>query len=478
VPRKGKVELDLFAPDEPPSALGSRPSADAPGSSESLARTPRARKTSNRSVAEGTRPPEAGTRPRAESTPTRIEIPAEEQIPGASPNSAVSVATLTQTTKDVLEGAFLPLWVRGEISDFKAHRNGHWYFCLRDASAQIRCVVWARDQRRIPAPPDEGMQVAALGQLTLYAARGDLQFSVKAMEAEGDGLWRKALELTRLRLEADGLLAAERKRPLPRFPRRVAVVTSPDGAAFHDVVAVARRRAPHVEIVLVPAKVQGEGAPEEIVAALERVGRWGEADVVIVGRGGGAREDLWAFNDERVARAVASCPVPTISAVGHETDITLCDLVADLRAPTPSAAAEAAVPTREELFAVLAAVRDALAGSASRRVAEAGDRLRHVHADLLTASRLVTERARARLTSASGRLDALSPLNTLARGYALATSPDGRALTRAKQFTVGTAFKLRLHDGVVEASTDSVAESPQSLPSAERRAPSATGGDE
>ena len=484
---KGREELDLFAPEKPLSALGSRPSAEASGSP----RSPGKRTRSGKGVAE-TREPRAESRlkaesraqsaegrlpaesrePRAEGIQTRAEIPIEEQIPGASPASAVSVATLTQTTKDVLEGAFLPLWVRGEISDFKAHRNGHWYFCLRDASAQVKCVVWARDQRRIPAPPDEGMQVAALGQLTLYAARGDLQLSVKAIEAEGDGLWRKALEITRLRLEAEGLLAAERKRPLPRFPTRVAVVTSPDGAAFHDVVAVARRRAPHVEIVLVPAKVQGEGAPEELIEAIERVGRWGGADVVIVGRGGGAREDLWAFNDERLARAVAACPVPTISAVGHEADITLCDHVADLRAPTPSAAAEAAVPTREELVAVLAAVRDALASSVSRTVAEAGDRLRHVHADLITTSRLVAERARARLTSASGRLDALSPLGTLSRGYALATSPDGRALTRASQFERGSPFALRLHDGVVDARTESV------QPTAEGRGPRASGGDE
>ena len=463
MPGRSGDELDLFAPDAPPSALGPRPSAEdqpsalgsrlsaqASDSPDVPAKRSRAKKARPSAVAES-------REPRAESIQPRAEIPIEEQIPGASPASAVSVATLTQTTKDVLEGAFLPLWVRGEISDFKAHRNGHWYFCLRDATAQIKCVVWARDQRRIPAAPDEGMQVTALGQLTLYAARGDLQLSVKAIEAEGDGLWRKALEITRLRLEGDGLLAAERKRPLPRFPNRVAVVTSPDGAAFHDVVAVARRRAPHVEIVLVPAKVQGEGAPEELVEAIERVGRWGGADVVVVGRGGGAREDLWAFNDERVARAVAGCPVPTISAVGHEVDITLCDLVADLRAPTPSAAAEAAVPTREELLAVLGAVRDALAGSVSRTVADAGDRLRHVHADLITTSRLVAERARARLTSASGRLDALSPLGTLSRGYALATSPEGRALTRAAHFERGSPFALRLHDGIVSATADAVA---------------------
>jgi exodeoxyribonuclease VII large subunit len=200
----------------------------------------------------------------------------------------------------------------------------------------------------MPAPRDDGMQVVALGQLTVYSARGDLQFAVHAMEAQGDGLWRKALELTRAALDAEGLLAPERKRPIPRVLRRVAIVTSPDGAALHDIVSVARRRFASVELVVVPAKVQGDGAPEELCAALERVARWGDLDVVIVGRGGGAREDLWAFNDIGVARAIAGCPVPTISAVGHESDVTIADFVADVRAPTPSAAAEMVVSRKDD----------------------------------------------------------------------------------------------------------------------------------
>src|SRR5476649_1492547 len=202
-------------------------------------------------------------------------------IPGASPRSAIAVSTLTQTAKDIVEGAFPPVWVRGEISDFKAHRNGHWYFCLRDADAQVRCVVWASDQRGIPAAPDDGMQVAALGQLGVYAARGEMQLTIKRMEAAGDGLRRKALEQTRLRLHADGLLAPERKRALPRFPRCIAMVTSTSGAAVRDVVVVLRRRAPGVELVVVHAAVQGEGAPAELCAALDRVARWGVADLVI-----------------------------------------------------------------------------------------------------------------------------------------------------------------------------------------------------
>jgi exodeoxyribonuclease VII large subunit len=274
-----------------------------------------------------------------------------------------------------VEGAFVPLWVRGEISDFKAHRNGHWYFCLRDQVAQVRCVMWARDARRLPALPDDGMQVVALGQVSVYAARGDVQLVVKAMEAQGDGLWRKALDQTRAKLLADGLLDPARKRALPKHPRRVAIITSPDGAALHDIIAVARRRSPLVELVVVPAKVQGDGAAEELRAALERVARWGDVDVVIIGRGGGAREDLWAFNDERLARAVAACPVPVVSAVGHEVDLTICDLVADLRAATPSAAAEAIVPVLADVRAEVRALADALRTAGLWHVERAAERL-------------------------------------------------------------------------------------------------------
>jgi len=368
---------------------------------------------------------------------------------GESAQQAIAVSTLTETAKAVLEGAFTPLWVRGEVSDFKAHRNGHWYFCLRDATAQVRCVVWSRNQRRIPAPPDDGMQVSACGQLSVYAARGDMQFVVTAMEAAGDGLWRKALELSLKRLQADGLTAPERKRRIPAFPRRIAVITSPDGAALRDVMAVVRRRWPLVELVVVPAKVQGEGATEELIAALGRVNRWGGADTVIIGRGGGAREDLWAFNDERVARALAACTAPTISAVGHEVDTTLCDLVADLRAPTPSAAAEAAVPVladeRDHLGVFARNLRQGLTG----RAADMRARLELSHRDLRRRGEQLVESRRARLEAVAGRLHALSPLATLARGFAVARGADGEPLTSAHQFSPGLAFALVLRDGRV-----------------------------
>jgi exodeoxyribonuclease VII large subunit len=381
--------------------------------------------------------------------------------PGARPESAISISTLTRIAKDVVEGAFMPLWVRGEVSDFKAHRNGHWYFCLRDESSQLRCVVWSRDRQRIPAAPDDGMQLSALGQLTVYPARGDIQFRVTAMEAAGDGLWRKALELSIERLRGEGLLAAERKRPLAAFPRRVAVVTSPDGAALHDILAVVRRRCPVVEVVVVPAKVQGDGAVEELVAAIERVSRWRDADTVIVGRGGGAREDLWAFNDERVARALAACSVPTISAVGHEVDVTLCDMVADVRAPTPSAAAEAAVPVLADLRTQLAACAGAMKVGLQRRTINAHTQLVRGARDLRSATQRATERRRARLEGAAGRLHALSPLATLARGYTVARDESGRPLTSAASFTPGLHFQLVLRDGEVRATADGGADEPQ-----------------
>ena len=377
-------------------------------------------------------------------------------FPGAAPSSAVSVSTVTQTARDILEGAFLPLWVRGEVIDFKAHRNGHWYFCLRDGSSQLRCVVWSRDRRSIPAPPDDGMQVTVLGQLTVYAARGDMQFSVRRMEAEGDGLWRKALERTRAKLEADGLLARERKRPLPKYPRVVALVTSPDGAALHDVVAVVRRRAPHVRLVLVPATVQGDAAPEELCYAIDQVSRWKRADIVIIGRGGGAREDLRAFNDERVARALARCPAPTISAVGHEIDVTICDLVADHRAATPSAAAEAAVRSTEELLGDLQARAGRLVSTIAARIDEGGVALHRLAGGLTTASQSSIDRRTSRISSVAGRLHALSPVATLARGYAIAQSDDGKTLASVEGFAPDMQFDLRLKDGTVRSTANSI----------------------
>jgi exodeoxyribonuclease VII large subunit len=382
--------------------------------------------------------------------------PRADAVPGADPSSAIGVHVLTSYARDILEGSITPVWVRGEVTNFKAHRNGHWYFTLRDRMAQIRGVVWSKDARFIPAPPDEGMLIAAFGNLSVYPQKGEMQFVVRKMEAEGDGLWRKKLEITRATLEAEGLLRADRKRPLPRYPRRVAVITSPDGAALRDIVAVMKRRSPTVEIVVVPAAVQGDTAIMDLCRALERVGRWRDADVVIVGRGGGSREDLWAFNDERVARAVAACPIPTVSAVGHEVDITICDLVADVRAATPSAAAETIARDDAELTAELRGVERRLARALTKRVDAAKADL-HWHASALQdRMRRSTERRRALLAEFGGRLHALSPLATLSRGYAVARGPDGGALTSVARFSADMPFRLVLRDGEVSARVTAV----------------------
>ncbi len=420
--------------------------------------------------------------------------------PGATAESAVTIATLTQTAKAVLEGAFQPLWIRGEVSNFTAHRNGHWYFTLKDAESQLRCVVWRGDTGKIPAPPDDGMEVCAYGRLSMYTARGEIQFVATRMEASGEGLWRKAFDLAHRKLEADGLLDDARKRPLPLAPRRIAFITSATGAAFHDVVAVTRRRSPGTELVLVPALVQGDGAVPSLIAALENVARWNDCDLVIIGRGGGSREDLWCFNDEMLCRAVAACPIPIISAVGHEVDITLCDLVADWRAPTPSAAAERAVPDHLALVATVARLgqlmrasmerrtrrgRQALArdgarmrvalerrarygrqaltrtsqqllGSFQRRSRRGRQALTMTARQLAMASRQLAERAAARLGQSAARLHALSPLATLARGYGVARTADGTALVSSAAFHAGLAFRLTLRDGEVQATTTGV----------------------
>ena len=426
-----------------------------------------------------------------------FEQPSPAAYPGETPETALAITTLTRATKDVIEGAFSPLWVRGEISDFKAHRNGHWYFSLRDAESRVRCVMWRGDVQRAPTRPTEGMLVTAFGQMTVYTNGGDLQLRVTRLGAEGDGLWRKALDETLARLRADGLLEEERKRPLPRLPKVVAVITSPDGAAFQDIRAVAARRFASVQLVLVPAKVQGDGTADELVRALQQIERWGGADVVIIGRGGGAREDLWAFNDEKVARAVAACSVPVISAVGHEVDVTVVDLVADLRAPTPSAAAEAAVPDREALVGEVVSLQGRLT-SATRRALQrrrqlvsgiggrfaAGARglaaleqarLRAFGAAMAMHSRRALARKQVRLDALrpalvafgvadlaprhaelaafAGRLNALSPLATLGRGYAVARSLEGVAMASVRDFAPGTAFDVLLADGAVRAST-------------------------
>ena len=410
--------------------------------------------------------------------------------PGATAAEALSVHDLTRAAKDVLEGAFPKLWVRGEVSGFKAYGSGHWYFTLKDADAQVAAVVWKGATFKIPAKPTDGMQVMAYGQLTVWPVNGKMQFVVTALTADGEGLWQKQFDETKAKLEKDGLLDPSRKRELPQYPRSVAVITSGEGAALRDIQSVIRRRNPGVDVVLIPALVQGETAPASMCAALATLGRWvrgegrfaGEAlaapDVLIIGRGGGSREDLWAFNNEQVARAIAACPIPTISAVGHETDVTIADLVADLRAATPSVAAERAVPVLADVRAQVSQLAGMMADGLQDRI-EVGARELHRRADGLSQrARLVTERRRSRadrvaqlLRDRAGRLverrkaraerlgatlEAKSPLKVFQRGFVVARGLDGAPLSRRAAFIEGASFEVLLQDGRVRATTDAV----------------------
>ena len=372
-------------------------------------------------------------------------------LPGASRQSAITISELNDRTRSLVEQSFGVFWVRGEVTDFKRNKNGHWYFCLRDHNSQMSCVVWSSDQYRIPAPPDDGMEVIAQCRMNFYAGKGTLQLRVGRIEAAGDGLWRKAIEATIAKLTADGLMAPERKRALPRYPRCVGVVTSTSGAAIRDIIAVAHRRRPGMRIVVSAATVQGDNAPRQICRAIDRIVNWGYADVLIIGRGGGSREDLHAFNDERVARRIAESPVPTISAVGHEIDTTVCDLVADVRAATPSVAAERAIPALSDMFDALAAHRRRLTSAIQRRGHSATMDLKTVARDMRLASLRTVDVRMAALSGAAGRLNALSPLATLARGYSIARDDDGRTLSSVDDFPDRKEFDLILRDGTVRA---------------------------
>jgi len=398
-----------------------------------------------------------------------------EPAPPPAPEPKVwSVSQVNRAVKGLLEANVEPLWVGGEIGQWTRSRAGHCYFTLKDDRAQLKSVMFARDAALLPTDPDEGMKVRCFGDLTLYEARGDYQLVVRRVEAEGaEGLWRKAFEQLKAALELDGLLAPERKRALPSYPGTIGVVTSPTGAAVRDILSVLGRRAPWARVLLRGARVQGEGASVELARALEHLAATGLPDVIIVGRGGGSLEDLWAFNEEPLARAIAACPIPVVSAVGHEVDVTISDLVADVRAPTPSAAAETVVPDGVALLSQLrrtperlgrglrraaqrrrSAVSEQLARLAramERRLGPARQTLDMGALSLERGLRRRIERQRAGLTGLAGRLEALSPLATLSRGYSVARTPEGRVLRHSKEFRAGLRFHLRLNDGTVAA---------------------------
>ena len=297
------------------------------------------------------------------------DVHVEPEPPPSVEPKVWSVSQVNRAVKGLLEANVEPLWVGGEIGQWTRSRAGHCYFTLKDDRAQLKSVMFAREASLLPADPDEGMEVRCYGDLTLYEARGDYQMVVRRVEAEGaEGLWRKAFEELKAALDRDGLLAAERKRPLPPYPETIGVVTSPTGAALRDILSVLGRRAPWARVLVSGARVQGEGASVELAQALEHLAATGLPEVIIVGRGGGSLEDLWAFNQEPLARAIATCPIPVISAVGHEVDVTISDLVADARAPTPSAAAETVVPDGVVLLSQLRRTPERL-GNGLRRAA-------------------------------------------------------------------------------------------------------------
>ncbi|MEW5983412.1 MAG: exodeoxyribonuclease VII large subunit [Acidobacteriota bacterium] len=314
-----------------------------------------------------------------------FDLPFDEDAPEpASPREGLrriyTVSELSAEIRELVEATWADVWVEGEISNCRVWNTGHVYFTLKDAAAQIRAVVWRSTARQLRFRPEDGLQVIARGRLGVYEVKGEYQLVCETLEPKGLGALQLALDQLKRRLAAEGLLAPERKRPLPTLPRRIGVVTSLDGAALRDILRVLVRRYPSAHVVIAPAQVQGEGAAGQIARAIERVGRVDGVDAVIVGRGGGSIEDLWAFNEEAVARAIAACPVPVISAIGHETDWTLADLVADLRAPTPSAGAMMVVAAREEFVARIDRLAGRLSAAVSRGLLRSRSRLQHLEA--------------------------------------------------------------------------------------------------
>lgn len=390
----------------------------------------------------------------------------------------VSVSRLVALLREVVEDNFVQVLVEGEISNFSVPASGHFYFSLKDEQSQLRAVMFRPQNRLLRFRPENGLKVVCCGRVTLYPQRGELQLVVESLEPLGLGGLQLAFEQLKTRLAAEGLFAPQRKRPLPYFPETVGVVTSATGAAIHDILQVLRRRGPGVRVLLVPVKVQGEGAAEEIAAAIADLNRHGEADVLIIGRGGGSLEDLWAFNEEVVARAIHASALPVIAAVGHEVDVSIADLVADLRAPTPSAAAEMVVKSRLELeghidhliLRLTAGVRRDLA-LLGERVAGLRRRLRSPKQELQlrqerlgqfatrleqAIQRLLAQR-RERQHALLSTLDALSPLRTLARGYAIAyRERDTSVVQRGTDVSVGERVLLQLAHGRLRTRVEEV----------------------
>ncbi|MBI2387655.1 MAG: exodeoxyribonuclease VII large subunit [Elusimicrobia bacterium] len=384
-----------------------------------------------------------------------------------------TISELNAQVHELLEASFPELWVEGEVSNCKAYPSGHTYLSLKDDKAQVRAVLFKGSSFGVKFKLQDGLKILARGRVTSYEARGELQFIISAAEPREKGALQLALEQLKAKLMAEGLFDASRKKALPPFPRSVGLVTSGQGAAVRDMIHVLSRRWPGLEIRVWPVKVQGPGAAAEISDAIRGFNELAtDTDVLLVGRGGGSIEDLWAFNEEPVARAIAASDIPVISCVGHETDTTIADFVADLRAPTPSAAAELAVPEKSAIMDRVAELVDAMAleltdtlDALSRRLLYAAahpflkdprrlweqrvQRVDDLSMRLPEALRRRLETLGLRLGAAAGRLDAISPLNVLARGYAIATSK-GKILTSPKQVKKGDPVSVRLSEGEID----------------------------
>lgn len=387
-----------------------------------------------------------------------------------------TVGQINRYIKNLLENDFIlsSLLVQGEISNFKAHSSGHWYFTLKDAQGAIACVIFRQAAEQIPFQPENGMRVILYGTISLYEKTGQYQLYGEFMEPIGIGALQLAFEQSKEKLAAEGLFDADFKRELPPHIGTIAVITSPIGAAVRDIIQIAKRRDPRVKIAVFPALVQGEAAEADIVRALRLVNRWGKADVIILGRGGGSMEDLWAFNEESVARAIFASEIPVISAVGHETDFTIADFVADLRAPTPSAAAELATQPIAYLLEDIRNLEEQLSRNISLIWEDAGRRLEYLKErpalrqpltrirqaqETLAAQerqmqremRYKLEKENGRLAAAEARLAALSPLSVMKRGYTVLLDAAGKSIPSAQAAEIGQAVQISMKDGILQA---------------------------
>lgn len=384
------------------------------------------------------------------------------------------VSELNGLVKAVLEGVpeLSGVYVRGEISNYKLYPSGHHYFTLKDGEGAIRCVMFKGQALRLRFRPENGMKVIAMGRVSVYPRDGAYQLYCDALSPDGVGDLHAAFEQLKEKLWKEGLFREEHKKPLPEYPQTIAIITSPAGAAVHDMIRILRRRYPLAKVKLLPVRVQGVEAPPEIVGALRYANRHRVADLIIAGRGGGSLEDLWAFNDERVARAIYDSDIPVISAVGHEPDVTIADFVADARAATPSHAAELAVPDQMELREKLQGLSLHMARSQGRRlellrrrldelsrkrvltdplapVQDKRLRLDHVQKELCHAALARLAGPKRQTAALAAALDALSPLKVLGRGFALVTDGDGKPLRQAEEELVGSRVAARLARGVL-----------------------------